>query len=572
MNHASAETGARTLVDTAIAELAEGETRWAALPLSGRRAMLGEVRRRVGAHAREWVAAGAQIKRLPADSPLMGEEWLSGPYALASALGVLENSLAALDAGRSPVESAHFGEANGQATVQVVPLSAMDSLLLSGFSAEVWLRPGVGKAAAVAGAGLAQRTPQDTRGIGVVLGAGNILSIAPLDVLYELLAHNRVVALKLNPLTDPMLEAFTKIFTPFINLGALRILTGGADVGGLLADHPGVAHVHMTGSAATHDAIVWGTGQQAADRKAAGTPRLAKPITSELGGVSPTIIIPGKWSRADITFQAQHVATQRLHNGGYNCIASQAVVISAEWGQKQEFLAALRKALNTAPSREAYYPGSDDRMAAAAAAHPSAERLGNAGQRLLITDISPKDTAAVLEQEYFAPVLGVVEIEGTGREFLDRAAAAANERLAGTLGANVIASPGTIKGLGPSFERFIASLRYGTIGINAWTAVGFLSPAATWGGFPGHTLDDVQSGIGVVHNALLLADTERTVVRGPFRPSPRSLLHGEFSLTPTPPWYVTNRTAAVTGERLTQFAADPRWRRVPAILGSALRG
>ncbi len=572
MSNSRTAIDAAALVDRAIAELVEGEKNWGVLPLAQRRSMLREVRKRVGAYAHEWVAAAARIKRLPADSPLVGEEWLSGPYPLAAALGVLESSLEALDAGRSPVQSARFGEVNGQTTVQVLPLSAWDTVLMSGFSAEVWLQPGVSRAAATANAGLAQQNPNDTQGVGVVLGAGNIMSIAPLDVLYELLAHNRVVALKLNPLTDPMLETFTKIFEPFINLGALRILTGGADVGGLLVAHHRVSHVHMTGSAATHDAIVWGTGAQAAERKTAGTPQLDKPITSELGGVSPTIIVPGEWSRADIKFQAQHVATQRLHNGGYNCVAAQAVVVSAGWGQKKEFLDALRRAMDTAPPRDPYYPGSDDRVAAACAAHPAAEERGGAGQRVLVTGISLDDHAEVLEKEYFAPVLGVLEIEGSEADFLDRSAAAVNERLTGTLGINIIANPRTIKGLGPAFERFIASLRYGTVGINAWTAVGFLSPAATWGGFPGHTIDDVQSGIGVVHNALLLDAVERTVVRGPFRPSPRSLIHGELSLTPTPPWYVTNKTAALTGERLTQFAADPRWSRVPAILESALRG
>ncbi|WP_281261924.1 aldehyde dehydrogenase family protein [Streptomyces rishiriensis] len=36
----------------------------------------------------------------------------------------------------------------------------------------------------------------------------------------------------------------------------VRVLTGGADVGTYLVHHPKVRHVHMTGSAATHDAIV----------------------------------------------------------------------------------------------------------------------------------------------------------------------------------------------------------------------------------------------------------------------------------------------------------------------------
>jgi hypothetical protein len=76
----------------------------------------------------------------------------------------------------------------------------------------------------------------------------------------------------------------------------------------------------------------------------------------------------------------------------------------------------------------------------------------------------------------------------------------------------------------------------------------------------------------VVHNALLLNNTERTVVTGPFRPAPRSVLHGETSISPKPPWFVTNRTAARTGRLLTEFIARPRWRALPAILASALRG
>ena len=95
---------------------------------------------------------------------------------------------------------------------------------------------------------------------------------------------------------------------------------------------------------------------------------------------------------------------------------------------------------------------------------------------------------------------------------------------------------------------------------------------APWGGYPGARLDDAQSGFGIVHNALLLDAPERSVVYGPFRPAPRFLLAGELSLSPKPPWFVTNRTARKTGQLLTRFAADPGWRHVPAIVASAMRG
>ena len=45
-------------------------------------------------------------------------------------------------------------------------------------------------------------------------------------------------------------------------------------------------------------------------------------------------------------------------------------------------------------------------------------------------------------------------------------------------------------------------------------------------------MNDIQSGIGVVHNTFLLEKTEKTVVRGSFYPSPRSVLHGDFSMLP----------------------------------------
>lgn len=148
----------------------------------------------------------------------------------------------------------------------------------------------------------------------------------------------------------------------------------------------------------------------------------------------------------------------------------------------------------------------------------------------------------------------------------------ANTELTGTLGANVIAPPATIRRLGIAFDRAIERLRYGAIAVNAWTGLAFLAPRAAWGAFPGHTLDDVQSGIGVVHNALLLDDVERTVVRGPFRPAPRSLVGGELALSPKPPWFIDNPTAATTGRRLTEFYASANPARLPGVFLSALRG
>ncbi|MFC6011737.1 aldehyde dehydrogenase family protein [Nocardia lasii] len=552
------------VIDTAITDLTEGEKTWAATGLRRRRELLDELAALAARDAEAWVAAARTIKKLDADSPLLGEEWMSGPMTMIGGARALSETLAALEQGASPIDGVELGTApGGRVSVPALPHGIFDKLLLSGFTADVWLRPGVDAATARRKAGLAQRNPAETGGVGAVLGAGNIMSIAPLDTLYELFANNRVVALKLNPITDPLLPVFQAIFAPFIELGVVRILTGGAAEGGYLVNHPQVAHVHMTGGAPTHDAIVWGPGSDKT-----GEPVLDKPITSELGGVAPVIVVPGQWSAADLKFQAEHVATQRLHNGGYNCVAAQTVVLAADWPLKEQFLTELRAAIDNAPARTAYYPGSDNRIAGALETYPDAAR---ANGRLLVENLPAGDTP-LLVTEYFSPVLGVVELPGTGAEFLDNAVDFANNELMGTLGANIIADPATITALGDELDTAIENLRYGTVALNAWTGLAFLTARASWGAYPGHTLDDVQSGIGIVHNAFLLDDVERTVVRGPFRPAPRALLGGEYTLSPKPPWFVSNKTATTTGRRLTDFYGDGKVRRLPGIFLSALRG
>lgn len=555
---ASLSAEARAPLDAAIADLSIGERTWVALTVGQRARLLDQLHGTVGAVAAEWADVAATSKLLPPGDPLRGEEWLSGPYGTLTALAAYADSLRALDAGKSPAVDLKITRARGgRVRAHVFPTSAIDGLLLSGFTGEVWMRPGVTESQVRANAGLAQRTPAHTGGIGLVLGAGNVTSIPMLDTLYELLAWGRVVLLKLNPTQDLLLPIFTRAFKPLIDLGLLRIVTGAGDVGAYLTGHIRIAHVHITGSAATHDMIVWGTGAEAERRKQEDAPLLTTPISSELGGVSPIIVVPGRWSKADLRYHAEHIATMRLQNSGHNCIAGQVVLISAGWAQKSDFLAALRDAYARAPQRPVWYPNAAQKMADARAAYPDAESLAG-GTRLLV-DLGPAEDTTVMEQtEFFSPVLGVVELAGTGQLFVDAAVEHANTKLVGTLGANVLIDPATKRRLGEGFEAAIERLQYGAVAINAWTALAFLTPGCTWGAFPGATLDKVTSGIGVVHNAFLLDEVERSVVRGPFRPFPRSaspssLIAGEFSVLPKPPWFVTSRTGTRVSRGLTLF-------------------
>nr|WP_245570334.1 aldehyde dehydrogenase family protein [Microbacterium luticocti] len=562
----------RAGLDAAIAAVQTGARAWAHLTLGQRVRLLERVRASVVTCAEEWASTAAHSKGLPAGHPLVGEEWLSGPYAVLGALDGYLSTLRALEKGTSPLDGVRTDIApGGRLRAHVFPATGIDHLLLSGFTGEVWLRPGVTLPQARDAAGLGQRHPDADATVGLVLGAGNITSIPVLDVLYELLSANRVSVLKVNPTQDALVPVFERALAPLIEPGFLRIVRGGGDVGAFLTEHDAFAHVHITGSAATFDAIVWGTGAAATRRRAADTPLLKTPITAELGGVSPIIVVPGRWSDADLRYQASHVATMRLHNSGHNCIAGQVVILSRDWPQRDAFLAALREAYQTAPARPVWYPNSAAKMDAAADDYPDATWCAD-HTRAMVETAPGGDATALESTEYFAPVLGVVELRGSGQEFLDAAVAHANDKLAGTLGANVLIDPDTEAALADGFERAIADLRYGGIAINTWTGVVFATPVLSWGAYPGATLHDVSSGIGVVHNTKLLAEVERSVLRGPFRPFPRSLgRRGRFSVLPKPPWFVDARTATPVAEGLTRWHMHHSIPGLVATLAKAMR-
>ena len=559
-------------LDAAIEELRAGSRTWSALTLSQRIRLLRSIRATVATEAEDWALTAARAKCLDLDSPLVGEEWLTGPYATVVAIDAYIETLTSLRVGASPLDRLRVNTAPGdRVRVHAFPTSAVDGLLVSGFSGEVWLRPGVTLADAQRKAGLGQLLPNESGGVGLVLGAGNITSIPVLDVLYELIAHNRVSILKINPTQDPLAPVFGRALAPLISLGLLRIVQGGGEVGAALTEHAGIDHVHITGAARTFETVVFG---RTATGKRRARPRLSVPITAELGGVSPIIVVPGKWSDADLRFQAEHVATMRLHNSGHNCVAGQVVILSADWAQRERFLAEVEAAMSRAPQRPVWYPGAQARLAEVADEYPGA-RWSSGHTRAVIEVGTAADPTPMEATEYFVPALGVVTLPGNGQEFLDAAVEYANARLTGTLGANLLIDPDTEAALGDGFEHAVAELRYGTVAINTWTGVAVGIPTMPWGAYPGGTLEDVQSGIGVVHNALLLDDVERGVMRGPFRPFPRStgalIGPGTFSALPRPPWFVTSPGAADGGRLLTRFRIRPRLTTLLGILESAFR-
>jgi len=558
----------------AVSDLEGHKDAWARTTVAERMKVVQAMKNALMTVAEDWALTAARHKLIPEGSPLVGEEWISGPYAVMAALNGLMTTFSQIE-GKAFVDLLPMRRVvTGQTAIQVMPHNLWERLLFSGVKAEIWMKEGISENAIKAHAAVAYDVSiAERKGkVALVLGAGNINSIPPLDVFQKVFLENQVTVLKMNPVNEYLTDFLKVALGPLIERNALRILRGGAEEGAWLTAHPLIEELHITGAASTHDAIVWGPGEEGARNKAAGTPKTTKRFTSELGAVCPTIIVPGPWSAADLQFQAEHVATQKLHNSGFNCVACQMLIMPKTWDKAGLFMDSLRAVLGMS-TRPAYYPGAHDRLAVFEGSTKRHHKV-HRGKAPAVIINEHADDEYFRTHEIFGPALSVKEIEGEDAEaYLVAAIDWANDHLFGTLGANIIIHPKTIKQIGRiRFEELIADLRYGTIAINAWTGVGFLVTTCPWGAFPGHTLDDVQSGIGTAHNTFMLDETERVVVEQPWRPFPRGLVSGQFSLLPRPPWFITHERQDTVGKLLTEFQYKPSWFKLPKIFYHAILG
>lgn len=563
-------------IDQALRDLSARKDAWVQADYGERLRLLETLRVNLIRLAEAWVQAATAAKGIPADSPLAGEEWTSGPWSTVETIQHLTGTLTALRDGTDPLQGARVRtRRDGQVIVQVHPSSHWEKLLISGCESEVWMEPGVTPANLRERMASFYTAPPAHGAVALVLGAGNIAAIPVLDMLHKLFIEGQVCILKMNPVNDYLGPIFEDLFASFVAEGYVRFAYGGVEVGQYLTAHDLVHEIHVTGSERTHDAIVYGVGEEGARRKAADEPRNTRRVSSELGGVSPIIVVPGPWSDSDLAFQAENVLTQKMHNCGFNCIAGQVLILPETWTLREALLFELREAFTHTPPRKAYYPGAEDRLAAVRQAYPQATIIDQQddASRLMVLDVDAESDQYAFCNEFFSPALVQTSLPSDSAEdFLRRAIAFANDRLHGTLGASIIIHPETIKAMGPVFEDLLATMRYGSIGVNCWSGVNFLLPRSTWGAYPGHRRDDIQSGVGVVHNALMFDQPQKTIVRAPFRPFPRSVLNGELTILPHPPWFVGNKQAHNVGRRITYFAADPGWSHIPGIFAAALRG
>jgi hypothetical protein len=217
------------------------------------------------------------------------------------------------------------------------------------------------------------------------------------------------------------------------------------------------------------------------------------------------------------------------------------------------------------PLRHAYYPGAEARHRSFLEQYPQAKLLGEACEGVVpwtwIPGVAPSRNEYALQHEAFCGVLAEVALDcGAAGEFLPRAAAFANDEVWGTLSCVLLIDPVAAAANAQGLERAVADLRYGSIGINAWTGVNFGLGVTSWGAFPGNTREAIGSGVGAVHNSYLFDHPEKSVVRAPFR------------IWPKPVWFADHGNLADLGRNLARFEADRTpWNLVRVAL-SGLRG
>ena len=119
-------------IDRSLDVLVANRRRWARLPIATKIYLLEDIRRRVGGVAASWVEAARSAKRVAPGSRFLGEEWTSGPYAVASAAAAYAETLRRIERDVSSVPPGSVRTLpNGQVAVRVFPITMEDRLVLS---------------------------------------------------------------------------------------------------------------------------------------------------------------------------------------------------------------------------------------------------------------------------------------------------------------------------------------------------------------------------------------------------------------------------------------------------------
>jgi len=562
-------TTAQTM-EPLVHRIKEGSRAWVKVSPAERIALLEELRRSYAAIAEPSVRAACEAKGLHPDSATAGEEWLAGPLVVLRNLRLLVESLKDIQLHGVPHIPASWLRTldNGQLSARLYPANLLDAMLLPRHQGEVRFQPGVTASNLRQHQASFYRRPHEGR-VCAVLGAGNVNSIPPADCLYKLFVEGTACVLKMNPVNAYLGPFLEQAFAPLVRRNVFAVVYGGAEQGAALVGHPDVDEVHITGSDKTHDALVWGPpGPESEARRARNEPLLRKALTSELGNISPVIIVPGPYSDGEVDFQALSIAGMVANNASFNCNSAKLLVQPRAWRQRGQLVDAVQASLGRAPVRRAWYPGAEQRWKQFTEGRKGLRVVGTPAQGELAYALVPDVDASqvqdrVFRQEPWCTVLSETGLDGGDDPvaFLEKAVPFVNEQVWGTLCATLIVHPKSLKdpAVNAAVEKAIRELRYGAVAVNTWPAAVFALGSLPWGGHPSVTPRDIQSGLGWVHNTYMLEDIEKVVLRAP------------LTSFPPAPWVPGHRGVGTLARKLADFEMGPSWLKIPAIALAAMR-
>jgi hypothetical protein len=446
---------------------------------------------------------------------------------------------------------------NGQIVLETLPSFPSDTSgfsFLAGAKGEVWMDPEFIQEESQIETFNKDKAWDDVAGeeggLMIVLGAGNQVSLTAVDILQGMFVRNCVVYLKQHPLRDYANQLLARMFAPLIAKGYLdmELHTSNERVLALI-HHIDVTAVHLTGGKKTHDLLVFGADPIEREKNVKNkTPKLKAIVTSELGAVSPWIIVPGRYTKEEMENQGKYIAALVHSNASCNCNSPKMICVAEEWEQKEDFLKVIEQSLANHILPAAYYPGIEQRWQSFAKEYPEAKKIDSttglgiverhlspakfADKPLLLpyleirveVDLDSSSGRAKASKEYafnnepFAPIYTIATIKGATQSnlttFGEKVATFCNDYLYGTLSGSMTCPPYLLED--NAVQKLVADLKYGSFGINIWGGAGYIGQTTgQWGAYPGETLDSVESGIGKIGNLMAVPYFQKFVLTGP---------------------------------------------------------
>jgi acyl-CoA reductase-like NAD-dependent aldehyde dehydrogenase len=349
--------------------------------------------------------------------------------------------------------------------------------------AEVWTR-------VTAGLSLPEETIQDDAKQKIVVRrkpVGVVGSITPwnwplLIAVWHVMPALRVgctVIIKPSPFTPLSTLRLVELMNQVLPAGVINAVTGGAEVGNHMAEHPGIDKIVFTGSIPTGKKVMGGAAQT------------LKRVTLELGGNDAGVILPG----THIEPLLERLFWGCFINAGQTCASLKRLYVHADQYEEvvEKFAAYVSKIPvgNGLDPKNLIGPVSNRMQLDKVAAYVDEARSGGArivtgGARpdgpgyfyplTLVADVT--DDMRIVKEEQFGPAIPIIKYR-TVEEAMERA-----NSLEVGLG-------GSIWGNDPSeAARYASRLECGTAWVNQH---GALHPLAPFGGVK-------RSGIGVEFN------------------------------------------------------------------------